>query len=42
MGIQLKISDIKKGYYPKGNGYIKYKIKLKDQKLVKSLNLIDF
>jgi RNA 3'-terminal phosphate cyclase len=27
MGVELTISDIKKGYYPKGFGYIVFNVK---------------
>lgn len=30
MGVELTITDIKKGYYPKGNGYIVFKVKSGD------------
>lgn len=40
MGVDLTIVDIKKGYYPKGNGYIVFQVK--SNEFIKPIEFVKF
>lgn len=40
MGVDLNIKEVKKGYYPKGNGFIIFNVKTTPP--IKPINLVDF